>query len=250
MAWVPSRLLKNGQTLFQGLLQLIYPRLCWVCQHLQPANELPLCPACVSILGNDPHFTCPRCSSTVGPHIVLSQGCPNCRDSKLHFDRAFRWGPYDGLLREVVLRMKQRQGEGLAEVVGAFWARQLAPQLIPLQPDVVLPVPLHWLNHWQRGFNQSAVLAQALATEIKIPCQTHWVRRVRRTPKQSLQKGLARWENVRQAFAVRPGVNVTGKTILLVDDVLTTGATASETARVLRPLHPRLIVVVVLAHGR
>lgn len=217
---------------------------------MQPFDQPAICARCAHILTSDPHATCPRCSSTVGPFIELAAGCPSCRDQHLAFDRAFRLGPYDGLLRDAILRMKHPRGEGLAEALGSFWAAQLAPRLQPLTPDLVIPVPLHWWRHWQRGFNQSEILARHLAVQLGIPCRATWLRRARRTAQQSTQSPAARWENVRGAFSLRPGADLAGKTILLVDDVLTTGATASEAARVLRPLKPRLIVVVVLGHGR
>lgn len=159
--------------------------------------------------------------------------------------------PYDGLLREVILRMKHRTGEELTEVIGALWARQMAPRLSSLHADAVVPVPLHWTRRWQRGFNQSAILASCLARQLNVPCRTHALRRLRRTLDQKQQPtGTARRDNVRHAFHARDADGVRGKTILLIDDVLTSGATASESARALRVHRPKAIHVVVLAHGK
>ena len=74
-----------------------------------------------------------------------------------------RLGPYEGLLREVILRLKSWHGEGLAEVVGKLWADHAQETLRAEKPDVVIPVPLHWRKHWQRGYNQSQALARMLA---------------------------------------------------------------------------------------
>jgi ComF family protein len=201
-------------------------------------------------LVDDPFPTCPRCSSTVGPNLVLDKGCPACQEKSFAFDGVFRMAPYDGLLREVLLRMKHWSGEELTEVIGSLWARQLARRVAPLHPDIVVPVPLHWTRRWWRGFNQSAVLAECLAKELDVPLGERVLHRIRRTKQQKLQSTSAsRSDNVRQAFQARAGVDLAEKTVLLVDDVMTSGATASESARALRTHRPKAIFVAVVAHG-
>jgi len=242
-----------GRSLGEGLLHLFYPRVCWVCQQIQPPGQPAICGDCASQFTRDDRPTCPRCASTVGPYVELANGCSSCRASPLAFDQAFRLAPYEGLLKETILRMKQPNGEGLAEAVADFWADRLAERLRPLAPDVVLPVPLHWLRQWRRGFNASEVLARALAARLKAPCRPGWLRRCRRTEQQKEfppAETAKRWENVNRAFAVRSGADLAGKTIVLVDDVLTTGATASEAARPMRALKPKSIIAAVVAHGR
>jgi ComF family protein len=249
MGQILRAIAQAGRTFGRGLLHLVYPRICWVCQQIQPIEENAVCAACAATLVSDTRPTCHRCASTVGPFVDTTQGCQLCRNEKFAFDRAFRLGPYEGPLREVVLRMKSSHGEGLAEVFGAFWAGQMARRLGPLMPDLVLPVPLHWRRHYQRGFNQSAVLAQALAAKLRIPCEPGRLQRWQATADQKSLQGQSRRENVKGAFRLRPGNDVADKTIILVDDVLTTGATASETAKPLRTLKPKSIVLAVLAHG-
>jgi ComF family protein len=159
--------------------------------------------------------------------------------------------PYEGLLRDVILRMKQWTGEDLAEVIGTLWARRMAPQLSTFNADVVIPVPLHWMRRWRRGFNACDILARRLAQELNIPCLNRILRRSRATDFQSLQpSATARRENVKRAFHTYGGDQLQGKAVVLVDDVLTTGATASEAARALRVHKPKSIHVAVLAHGR
>jgi ComF family protein len=246
-----SNLSSLGRTLLDGFTQLIYPNTCWVCGEVMPPEHEQGCATCLPKLTVDPFPTCPRCSSTVGPHLLLEDGCPECRPHAFAFDGAFRMGPYDGLLREVILRMKQWTGEDLAEVIAGLWAKRMAERLTPLQPQVVIPVPLHWTRRWRRGFNQSEILARCLAKLLAIPCWTRALRRLRATPHQTEQpSGTARRENVKQAFELRSGFELCDKTVLLVDDVLTTGATASEAARALKSQKPKAIYVVVLAHGR
>lgn len=246
-----SNLVSLGRTLRSGVAHLIYPNTCWVCGNVMPVNQVHVCTICFPSLTIDPHPTCPRCSSTVGPHLVLDDGCPDCRAESFAFDGAFRMAPYDGLVREVILRMKQWSGEDLAEVIGALWAKRMALRIRALAPDVAIPVPLHWTRRWRRGFNSCDIFALRLARELGIPCWPRVLGRSRATAKQTEQpSATARKANVKHAFQTKAGDALRGKTVLLVDDVLTTGATASDAARALRVHAPKAIYVVVLAHGR
>lgn len=160
-------------------------------------------------------------------------------------------GPYQGLLREAILRMKFAPGEGLAELLAPHWAERMEPRLQPFHPDLVIPVPLHWRRRWQRGFNSNEIFAQALAQRLGIRTVPSWLYRCRPTAQQAGQTSLsARQENVRDAFRARGHEGLQGKTVLLIDDVLTTGATASAAARALKALKPGKILVAVLGHGR
>jgi ComF family protein len=246
-----SQLFSLGRTVLRGVTQLIYPNICWTCGVLMPTDENPVCASCLPSLTIDPFPTCPRCSSTVGPHVVLDKGCPDCRGESFAFDGAFRMAPYEGRLRETILRMKLWTGEDLAEVVALLWAKRMAQRLIALRPEVAVPVPLHWMRRWRRGFNACDILAAHLARELRIPTWPRALRRVRATAQQTVQSSAAaRKENVKHCFQSLPGHDVRDKTVLLVDDVLTTGATASEAAKALRGCQPKAIYVVVLAHGR
>ena len=116
-----------------------------------------------------------------------------------------------------------------------------------LRSDLVAPVPLHWRRTWWRGYNQAAAVAEQLARMIGVPSSRRCLRRIRHTPQQLQPSAAARRENVRGAFRVRRGANVVGKRILLVDDVMTTGSTASEASRTLREAGAVEVAVAVLA---
>jgi ComF family protein len=137
----------------------------------------------------------------------------------------------------------------LAEVLGEVWAEQTGPRIRELKPAVVVPVPLHWWRRWARGFNQSESLARTLAAGLALPFFPTVLRRVRNTPYQTRQTPSVRRDNVRNAFMVRSKTPIVRKTVLLVDDVLTTGSTASEAARALRAAGAERVVVAVLAHS-
>jgi ComF family protein len=238
-----------GRELTRGVLALLYPGVCAACGRAIPPEQHPFCASCRTQLTSDALPTCPRCASTVGPHIVLDGGCLACKDSVFHFDRALRLGPYDGLLRELVLRIKQPAGEQLAEWLGELWAGHAEARLRELGADLVVPVPLHWQRRWSRGYNQSAQLARALAGRLGLPCRPGWLKRIRHTPFQTQQSAAARRANVHGVFAARPRPGLLGRTVLLVDDVLTSGSTASEAARALRAAGAGRVIVAVLAHS-
>ena len=144
--------------------------------------------------------------------------------------------------------MKHSQHEGLAEAVGELWVEAALWTTEGGQAGAVVPVPLHWRRRWRRGYNQAAALARALALGLQIPSRDRWLRRVRATPFQTAVAPSARRANVRGAFRAVADPNLTGQTVLLVDDVLTTGGTASEAARALRDAGASRVVVAVLAH--
>jgi ComF family protein len=154
------------------------------------------------------------------------------------------------LLRDVILRLKHLQGDMLAELAGELWAEHAGPALRDAHADVVVPIPLHWWRRWRRGYNQSLALARGMAARLYIPCRPRLLRRIRNTPLQTQQAPSVRPVNVRGAFrAGRRGL--AGKTVLLVDDVMTTGSTVNEAARVLRAAGAVRVIVAVLAraHG-
>jgi ComF family protein len=236
-------------SLARGLLQIFYPNLCWVCGQALDPDQRGFCPACQDALLADPRPSCPWCAATLGPFTAVYAGCPACRAERFAFDRAVRIGPYDGVLRDVILRMKHARGEGLADLVAAAWAQKATETLQGLGADCVVPVPLHWWRRWQRGYNQSEAVARVLARALHLPLFVRGLRRVRATAKQVDLSLTARRDNVRNAFQARPSMPFAGRTVLLVDDVMTTGSTVHEAARALRQGGAARVVVAVLARA-
>ena len=235
--------------LTRGLLHLVYPAVCHACAGPVPEGARHFCAACRTAFTADPHSVCPRCAGNIGPYTSVDGGCTRCRAETYHFEQAIRLGPYEGLLRELILRCKHQSGEPLAGVLGEVWAECASHRLRELRLDVVVPVPLHWWRRWTRGYNQSEALARTLAAGLALPYSPTVLRRVRNTPHQTRQTPSTRRDNMRNAFAVRHKGSINRRTVLLVDDVLTTGSTASEAARVLRSAGADRVVVAVLAHS-
>src|SRR5260370_12864646 len=242
-------LVRLSQGFTQGLLQLVYPATCLCCAGPMPDYQARLCDSCRRSLSNSTQPVCPRCAATVGPYVQVGSGCTQCRKESFHFERVLRLGPYEGMLREVVLRIKQLSGEDLAEAIGKLWAEVSLASLHQLGAQVVIPVPLYWFKRLRRGYNQSEGLAQALAIKLHVPYLGRLLRRTRNTPQQTQRVGVNRRDNVRDAFRAPASPKLTKKTVLLVDDVLTSGSTASEAARALKKAGAGKVFVAVLARA-
>lgn len=168
-----------------------------------------------------------------------------CRHRRLHFFAARAAGIFDGTLREAIHALKFRARRALAAPLGALMADCAAadPQLRSAQ--VVVQVPLHRNRLRERGFNQSELLAREVAERMALPLTADLLIRCQVTQAQS---GLAledRKRNVRGAFVASRQIN--GSTVLLVDDVISTGSTASECARALRQVGAARVVVLTAA---
>lgn len=248
VAWI-DHCARVGREIVAGLAHLVLPECCQFCSAPLPVGTSAFCDTCRAALAGDAACVCPRCAATVGPHSELADGCHRCRDDRFAFARVLRLGEYEGSLRDAVLRMKHRQGEALAEQLGRLWAQRWSPCLAASEYDAIVPVPLHWRRRLQRGYNQSAAVACGIADFLKLPVRRGWLRRARATPTQPSQTPSARHDNVRGAFAIgwiRPRQACR---VLLVDDVLTTGATAHEAARALRASGVQTVDVAVLARA-
>jgi ComF family protein len=243
--------------LLRGLVDLVYPPRCLLCGR-PPRLRERFCEACAAELFHDPHPSCPRCAARVGPHAVRDGTCAACRQNPVPFSAAVRLGlylPHDDTssgarpLGEAIRRLKYAQNEGLAEVLGECLAERQLTLLSALGADVIVPVPLHWRRRLSRGYNQSAAIAHGLGARLRLPCRYLWLWRVRNTPSQRTLTASQRWDNVRGAFRVRPRLRLASRHVLLVDDVMTTTATACEAARALLAAGAAQVSVAVLARA-
>ena len=228
--------------LIQGAIELLYPARCLICGRADSCGDAHFCAACDAGL-RDGAIRCPRCATTVGPHSLVEDACAGCRREPPPFARASCLGSYRGALKAAVLRMKNASGEGIAELLGRRWAATHPPGEPGI--DALVPLPLYWLKHWQRGYNQSDAVARGIAASYRLPIRPRWLRCVRRTAPQKNLGQAARRVNVRGAFRASP--LVAGKHVLLIDDVMTTGATAEEAARALRLAGAARVTVAILA---
>jgi len=240
-AW---RLTRQG---ISAALGLLFPPVCTVCgRDVTEASETILvCSVCRAEL-TETRPTCLRCARPLPAEAGVGQHCPACREKRFRFARTTSLGTYGGVLRESVIRMKQATNDALALSVGQLLAqRQQSIQV----PDLISPVPMHWLRRLTRGVNCAEILGEVVGAKLRVPVAGDLLSCRRKTRKQGTLLPTERRKNVRGAYAVSKGYDINGAQILVVDDVMTTGATANEIARVLLRAGAAEVSVAVIARG-
>jgi competence protein ComFC len=218
---------------FQAVTSLFYPATCVVCAGNVERSEY-LCATC---RGRAPRIVppfCAKCSEPFAGAITQTFSCANCEHRVLHFDCAVAAYRSRGLVRKLVHEFKYAKQRHLRYPV-AEWLRETLndPRLRGRHFDVIVPVPLHPARERERGFNQAALLAELLAESVDAPARPV-LERIRYTTTQTAYDRAERMENLRDAFRLRKNRDVRDLRVLLIDDVLTTGSTLSECARVLK----------------
>lgn len=228
---------------------LVYPWACQVCGADFQAK--PFCAACRDELIESSGRTCWRCALPVGPHATVQKGCSDCRKRSLGFQAAVALGPYKGPLRALCLELKNEHRSWLATWLAELLVEARAEDLRAHEVDCVVPVPLHWRRRLVRGYNQAEALAVGLASRLAIR-HVQPMRRVVATPPLAWMSRTERARVMHGAFRARPHRAIAGRNVLLVDDILTTGATCGAAARALRRAGARRVIVAVIgrADGR
>ncbi len=212
-----------------SLLNLIYPARCLLCQeYLNPETQNTLCPSCrESIELNHPPF-CLKCSRHINTHGKL---CRECRQTDFHFDHAWSTSIYNDSMKELIHLFKYQNRTGLRTFFVSHMLQFIGHHHIDMkQFDGLVPVPLSGTRFRERGYNQSALLAEMISKEFSIPIFEQCLLRVKHTKNQALLGKKDRFTNVTGAFRIKDSRVVKDKSILLIDDLLTTGATLSQAA--------------------
>jgi ComF family protein len=235
-----------GKDLFEKALDLLLPPLCLVCDEPVGRNAT-LCPVCwQKIQFIAPPF-CACCGASFDIPVEAGTLCGACLMEAPHFKSARAAMLYDDASRKLILGFKHGDRTYAAKAL-AVWMHRAGGAFLE-STDALVPVPLHRWRLFQRRYNQSALLAQQIGSLAGKPVLLDTLRRIRDTPYQGHMKRKERQENVKGAFAVPPLhlADVKGKTLVLIDDVLTTGSTACECARVLLAAGAKQVYVLTLS---
>ena len=240
-----------------SLFFTFFPADCRICNApLIRISRLPVCETCLESLRPLAGSLCSVCGEALLSPAFLDRGEPRCGlCQRLHppFERAVAYGSHDGGLRDLIHLLKYQQVRPAAAVLGRMLAEAIAgmESILPAGPITVVPVPLHAKKRTQRGFNQSELIARAALKQLNRPerFQISVSALLRRRETES-QIGLTRHqrrENLRGAFTVADRERILKRNVLLVDDVFTTGTTASECASVLRRAGANRVYVATVA---
>lgn len=226
------------RSILDSLAASIFPAPCRVCDEtLGDARLLPICGPCLNSIGPLSGACCDVCGrpfASAAPLASPKALCHLCRRGLYAFHRARSFAAYHETLRAAIGLLKY---EGVTPL-GGWFARRLFGVFMDdpdrLEPDIVVPVPLHPDRLRERGYNQAEIIAKPLARRLGLPLASLLLVRTQPRPDKLLLSRRERWTTVRGAYATRQGARVDNRSVLLIDDVFTTGATLDACARVLR----------------
>ena len=231
-------------------LGLFYPEVCQLCKaERATADDGFVGPQCWSqVRFIRPPF-CDRCGLPFEGDITTQFECTNCREMTLHFSSARAAVVYKTVVLEVIHRFKYTRALWFEPFLADLLKREAVPILRGAGWDCIVPVPLHPLKEREREFNQAEILARHLGEAAGIPLDAKILQRITPTTTQTKLSREQRAANMNGAFAMRDGNSPKGKRIVLVDDVLTTGATTNACAKVLRRAGAAEVCVWTVARG-
>lgn len=233
-----------GSALKTGL-NLFFPETCRICQKIL-CNEEALCSECFKKTKWIHEPMCTICGKPFEGESVHSHPCPDCLNDPPPFNRHRSCFRYEGDIPRLITRFKYGASLDLSKLLTGWMIEKLKPLLITA--DYLIPVPLTLTRLKKRTFNQSLEIARLMAHELGLPLLVHSLAKVRNTAPQTTLPRKERIHNLKGAFVwTDRKTNLDDKTVVLVDDVYSTGSTLKACAMVLTPLKPRFVHAVTLA---
>ena len=243
-----NRLRQHTARLVVHTGDLLFPPHCLCCDtELHDTLNRRLCGACSERVAPIVWNGCRRCGTRMPELVAPTCRCLACRRLSLHFDAAVPLGAYHEGLDELILRMKKPSQQAVSIALAQLLAQRRHDRLRECRADLIVPIPMFWTRRLRRGVNNPDVLADVLGRSLKVPSRTNVLVQRRRTRPQHHLPRSYRFENMRDAFKVQQPEAVRNRRVLLVDDVLTTGATCSEAAKVLKRAGATAVWVAVIA---
>jgi len=233
----------------RAALNFLFPPLCHICRSFIPdAGDLHICTACRDRL---PLVKSPFCKLCGIPFAGAGSDhiCGACLAHPPHFDSARAHLRYEDSARELIHYFKYNYKTHLRRPLALLALEGLAEFMFRQTPDVIIPVPLHRSRLRSRGFNQAILLGDLFSSRLSIPMLVDGLSRTRHTEPQIELSAEDRKNNVRGAFASTRTGKISGKRVLLLDDVMTTGSTVNECAKVLKKAGAASVVVVTIARA-
>lgn len=237
-----------NSVLVKSLLDLVFPCACAGCHGRAGDGFLCLCWNCLTTIRLVELPYCLLCGDPVYGAMESEYVCSNCRRQKPFFDCGRSAARYDGLIKNMILDFKYRDAVWLGPDLGQLMSACLRTHFRTENIDCVTYVPLHRTRERQRTYNQSFLLAKEVAGRLGRRVDDCLVR-LQPTDSQTHLTSAERADNVKNKFAIKRNINLKGRGILLIDDVMTTGATVNECARMLKKAGAKEVLVLTAARG-
>lgn len=230
-----------------GLLSLVYPNNCIVCKSPNTTTPLLVCASCQkTIAPNLPPF-CVKCSRHL-KNPNKNSWCPQCQKTQPFFDQAWAATRYTDSMKNLIHLFKYKNKTALQYLFSNIIISFIENYHIDIkQFDFIVPIPLHPTKLRERQYNQTDLIAQNLSHKFHIPLSRNNLIRQKHTKTQALLNEKERWTNTKDAFRIRHPSNFLEKSILIVDDLITTGATVCEATRILKQAQAKYIGILTLA---
>jgi len=234
-------------TIAKYFVNLFYPLRCSACKEdLNPLSKTGVCGFCAASIRRNPRPYCGICGRPVNHD---GDTCSECAKLDLRFDRAYSACLYEDRVKELIHKLKYGSGSSLINFFSGIMMDFLKDNReITQGVEAITYVPLDRARMRERGFNQSRLLARGIAKQLDIPL-INAIKKISRTRHQNELSREERLINLRGAFKARKGIDLNGKVIMLVDDIMTTGATLSECSKALRNSGVKEIRCLTLARG-
>lgn len=215
---------------FKNLIYFLYPKKCILCMKK---------------IGENSTYACEKCSNII-KYTLINEACN--LNFNMYFDKLISLFLYKGMIRKRILEFKfnnrHYMGRLFAKIISDFLAKT------DIKADMIIPVPMYYKRFFERGYNQSSILAKYVAKDLKIKYTKNVLIKIKKSAVQSTLNLNQRKVNVLNTYGVINKRKVFNKNIILIDDVFTTGATVNECSRVLKEAGTNKIYVVTIAHGK
>ncbi len=221
---------KPFKDLFDSIVDIIFPPQCLICGEIASSGLCLICRASFQALVPPLCEICSVPVETAEPSIL----CNKCRDSRPAYDKAWSLFVYDGAVKKAIQDFKYHGVSGFHRVFGELLSGRLKRELVDTQIDLIVPVPLHPSRERSRGYNQALLMARSCASLLSLPLLGSSLVRNRHTDSLADQGRKERYASLEGVFSLQNKISLKGKKILLIDDIMTTGATFHQCARVLK----------------
>lgn len=236
-----------------ALTSVLLPADCRICKRVMlHSSRVPICEGCLESFRAMPEQICEVCSlpkESWTTQMEEASLCPACQAGTFAFERMRSLTIYENAVVRAILMLKFERIEPLGRWFGTRLAVVVREQKGLLDADIVVPVPLHRDRERSRGYNQAELISRPLAKRLNLPHRPVLLMRTKPRPAKQILTTKERWEAVRGAFATRKGTQVDNLRVLLVDDVVTTGATLDSCARALLKAGAKSVVAVAIARA-